>query len=59
VEHHALNGLLEAVRAYDPFGEADFTELAAAIVEHQVRRHLPGPTLRLAAHRLALALARA
>jgi hypothetical protein len=59
VEHHALNGLHEAVRAYDPFGPDDFTELAAAYVEDQVRRHLPKPALRLAVHRVALAIARA
>ena len=41
MEHHALDGLHEAVRTYDPFGDADFTEVATAYVEGQVRRHLP------------------
>lgn len=59
VEHHALNGLHEAVRCYDPFGDEDFTEVAAAYVEKEVRRRLPGPSLRLVAQRLALAIARA
>jgi hypothetical protein len=59
VEHHALDGLHEAVRAYDPFGTADFTELASAYVEEHVLRHLPRPALRLAVHRVALAIARA
>jgi len=59
VEHDALNGLHEAVRAYDPYGDADFTEVAAAYVEEEVRRRLPGPPLRLVVHRVALAIARA
>lgn len=58
VEHHALDGLHQAVRSYDPFGEAGFTEVAAAYVEEHVRRNLTGPSLRLVVHRVALALAR-
>lgn len=45
VEHHALDGLHEAVCAYDPFDDADFTEVATAYVEEQVLRHLPRPWL--------------
>lgn len=59
VEHHALNGLHEAVRVYDPYGDADFTEVAAAYVEDEVRRRLPAPPLRLVVQRVALAIARA
>ncbi len=58
VEHHALDGLHEAVRRYEPLGETDFTELATAYVEDAMRRHLPSPRLRLV-QRVALALARA
>jgi hypothetical protein len=59
VEHHALDGLHEAIKRYDPLGGSDFTEVAAAYVEDAMRRHLPTPRLRLVAHRVALALARA
>ncbi|HEY2879975.1 hypothetical protein [Nocardioides sp.] len=41
VEHDALDGLHEAVRRFDPYGDVDFTELAAACVEDQIRRHVP------------------
>jgi DNA-directed RNA polymerase specialized sigma subunit len=59
VEHHALDGLHQAVGLYDPFGPREFAEFAEPFVEHQVRAHLPRPTLRLALHRrVALAIAR-
>lgn len=49
VEHHALEGLHEAVRLFDPFGSEDFAEFAAALVEHEILAHLARPGLRLAA----------
>ena len=41
VEHDALEGLHEAVRRFDPYGDVDFAELAAAYVEVQIRAHVP------------------
>lgn len=58
LEHHALDGLHEAVRRFDPFGDEEFPEVAAGYVEEQLRAHLPRPTLRLAVQRVAIALAR-
>jgi hypothetical protein len=58
VEHHGLDGLHEAVRSYDPFGDADFPDVAGRYVEEQILAHLPRPGLRLVAHRVAIALAR-
>jgi DNA-directed RNA polymerase specialized sigma subunit len=40
VEHHALDGLHEAVRRYDPYDEGDFEDLAVSLVEQQIRAHL-------------------
>ena len=57
LEHHALEGLHEAVRLFDPFGHADFPEFAGPFVEHRIRAHLPVTTLRLAVHRVALVIA--
>jgi hypothetical protein len=57
LEHHALEGLHEAIHLFDPFGRADFPEFASPFVEHQVRAHLPATSLRLAVHRVALAIA--
>ncbi|HEX3222096.1 MAG TPA: hypothetical protein VHR35_05950 [Nocardioides sp.] len=63
-EHDALDGLLEAVRAFDPYGEQEFTDLATTRVRERLERHcVDGPTLprrrpvRLAVHRVALAVA--
>jgi hypothetical protein len=53
VEHAALDGLHEAVRVFDPYGERDFTEFAAPFIERQIRTHLPVPALRLAHRRPA------
>lgn len=59
VEHHALDGLLDAVRLFDPFGPTDFEDFAQLHVERAIRAHLPRAALRLAVHRVALAIARA
>lgn len=45
VEHHALDGLHEAVRRYDPYGGPDFAEFAVPLVERQVRSHVPPVSL--------------
>jgi hypothetical protein len=47
-EHEALDGLLEAVRAYDPYGEAEFAEVAVSYLEQRLRRRPAPPVL----HRL-------
>lgn len=36
-EHAALDGLHEAVRLFDPYGETGFAEFAASFVEGQIR----------------------
>src|SRR4051794_40917650 len=36
-EHLAIDGLLDAVRAYDPFGEREFAEVAAFYVGDRLR----------------------
>jgi DNA-directed RNA polymerase specialized sigma subunit len=41
VEQAALEGLLDAVRGYDPYGEAGFAEFAAPFIEDRVRAQLP------------------
>lgn len=46
-EHHALEGLLAAIQAFDPDAEVDFSDFAAPFVEQQLSTHLPRPTLRL------------
>jgi hypothetical protein len=46
-EHHALDGLVEAIRAFDPDGEVDFADFAVRFVEQQILAHLPRATLRL------------
>lgn len=63
-EHDALDGLLEAVRGFDPYGEQEFTDLATTCVRRRLERHcVAGPALprrrpvRLAVHRVALAVA--
>jgi hypothetical protein len=35
-EHVAMDGLLEAVRAFDPYGELEFADLAASYVEQRL-----------------------
>jgi hypothetical protein len=35
-EHVAMDGLLEAVRAYDPYGELEFADVAASYVEQRL-----------------------
>ncbi|HEY3528546.1 MAG TPA: hypothetical protein VGK78_05305 [Nocardioides sp.] len=57
LEHHALEGLHEAIHLFDPFGRADFPEFARPFVERRIRTHLPATNLRLAVHRVALAIA--
>jgi hypothetical protein len=37
-EHLALDGLLEAVRAYDPYGEREFADVATSYVEARLVR---------------------
>ncbi|HET7431728.1 MAG TPA: hypothetical protein VFJ89_09505 [Nocardioides sp.] len=63
-EHDALDALCEAVRAFDPYGEREFTEVAEACVERRLTpyrragRALPRRRpVRLAAHRIALLIA--
>ena len=36
-EHDALDGLLEAVRAFDPYGAAEFDEVAVPYLERRLR----------------------
>jgi hypothetical protein len=38
-EHDAIDGLLEAVGAFDPYGEREFADVAASYVEQRLRRH--------------------
>jgi hypothetical protein len=45
VEHHALDGLHEAIRLFDPYGEPDLAEFAQAFIEGQMRTHLPRTAL--------------
>ena len=59
VEHHALEGLHQAVRRYNPYADGDFSAYAEELVEHEIRAHLPQATLRTAVRRVALAIARA
>jgi DNA-directed RNA polymerase specialized sigma subunit len=35
-EHVAMDGLLEAVRAFDPYGEPEFADVAASYVEQRL-----------------------
>jgi hypothetical protein len=48
IEHAALDGLHEAVRSFDPYGEAGFADFAASLVEREIRTNLrtnaPQPT---------------
>ena len=37
VEQAALEGLLDAVRGYDPYGEAEFAAFAAPFIEDRIR----------------------
>ena len=39
-EHAALDGLLEAVQLFDPYGEAEFAGFAVPFVEWRIRVHL-------------------
>jgi DNA-directed RNA polymerase sigma subunit (sigma70/sigma32) len=36
-EHDGLEGLLEAVRRFDPFGEREFVEVAIPLIERRIR----------------------
>jgi DNA-directed RNA polymerase specialized sigma subunit len=61
-ERDGLEGLLEAVRQYDPYDDRDFAEVATPMVEHRMRRHAAdarptGRPVRLVVHRVALAIA--
>jgi hypothetical protein len=47
VEPAALDGLVEAIRAFDPDGTEEFADFAVTFVERQVLAHLPRPALRL------------
>jgi len=40
VEHNALDGLLQALRAFDPCGNDDFADFAAPMLERQMLRTL-------------------
>jgi DNA-directed RNA polymerase specialized sigma subunit len=40
-EHAGLEGLLDAVRRYDPYGDAEFTAFAAPYIEGRIRALLP------------------
>jgi DNA-directed RNA polymerase specialized sigma subunit len=63
VEHAALDGLVEAVRLYDPWDESDFACFAAPFVRAQMLAHLPvgrtpgRPGVRLVVRRAAQAMA--
>jgi DNA-directed RNA polymerase specialized sigma subunit len=46
VEHAALDGLYEAVRRYDPWGDHDFAAFATPYVRAQMVTHLPTPRRR-------------
>ena len=41
LEHVAIDGLAQAMRLFDPFGEDEFADFAMAFVEHQIVSHLP------------------
>jgi DNA-directed RNA polymerase specialized sigma subunit len=55
-EHVALEGLLDAVRSYDPWGEPEFATFAAPLIERRIQdgnrpdprvfEHQPHPTRR-------------
>jgi hypothetical protein len=38
-EHAAIEGLLEAVGAFDPYGEREFADVAASYVEQRLRQY--------------------
>jgi len=40
VEHDALDGLLDAVRLFDPYGEREFSDFAVPFIERRIRAHL-------------------
>jgi|tagenome__1003787_1003787.scaffolds.fasta_scaffold20336825_3 hypothetical protein len=52
VEHHALNGLHEAIQHYDPYGDPDLAEFAETFIEAQMRSHLPRTALTVVGSRL-------
>ena len=41
LEHVALDGLAQAMRLFDPFGQDEFADFAMAFVEHRLVSHLP------------------
>ena len=41
VEHAALDGLLEAMRVFDPYGADDFADFALPFVEQRIISQLP------------------
>jgi len=41
LEEAALEGLLDAVRAYDPYDEAEFATFARPFIENRIRTRLP------------------
>jgi hypothetical protein len=62
-EHDAIHGLLEAVHAFDPYGEQEFADVAASYLAASLRPHAAAPAplphrrpVRLAIHRMALAI---
>jgi hypothetical protein len=48
VEHHALNGLAEAIRTFEAFGDNEFDDYATLLIERQILTHLPRPALSVA-----------
>jgi DNA-directed RNA polymerase specialized sigma subunit len=41
-EHAALDGLLQAVRCFDPYDDTDFAAFAVPLIERQIRTELRG-----------------
>jgi DNA-directed RNA polymerase specialized sigma subunit len=40
VEHAAMDGLVQALRVFDPYGDLDFTDFATPFVEREIRHSL-------------------
>lgn len=50
IEHAALDGLLQAMRVFDPFGADDFADFALPFVEQRIVSQLPTARGRVSPH---------
>ena len=50
VEHAALDGLLQAMRLFDPFGADEFADFAIPFVEQRIVSQLPATRGRVSRH---------